>query len=136
MFVNVNNLLNWGEVFDQFRYVCLYRVTDEQGEDRGSLGATLPRLEEVQARRDEAGPSAVGARSSRPRKLQARRPRAPSPVRAETSGSDEDGLGLGEVPVYPPPKRARIASKLAELGQVRINHVRMAFTKVICLQSY
>ena len=69
------------------------------------------------------GPFDAGASSSRPRKLQARRPRAPSPTRAEMSGSDKDGLELGEVPVYPPPKRARTASKLAELGQVNLDIV-------------
>ena len=73
------------------------------------MGATPPRPEEA-----EVGPSTVGASSSRPRKLQVRRPRVPSPVRTETSGSDDDSLGLGEVPRYPPPKRAQIATKLAK----------------------
>ena len=72
--------------------------------------------EEVETRRNEASPFAAGASSSHPRKLQARRPHAPSPVGAETSGSDEDSLSLGEIPHYPPRRRARTASELAELG--------------------
>ena len=74
--------------------------------------------EEIEIGRDEAGPSTAGASSSRSHKLRARRPRAPSPARTETSDSDEDSLGLGEVPRYPPPRRARTAAELAELGQV------------------
>ena len=61
---------------------------------------------ELETREDEAGPSTTGASSSRPCKLQARHPRAPSPVGIDMSGSDEDSLGLGEVPDYHPPKRA------------------------------
>ena len=114
---------------DQALHACSSRISDE--EVRGSSDVTQPRPEEVETRRDEAGPSAAGASSSHPRKLQARRPRALSPVRAETSGSDEDGLELGEVPVYPPPKRAWIATELPKLGQVKLNLVWMAFIKVI-----
>ena len=76
--------------------------------------------EEVETWRDEAGPSTMGVSFSCPCKLQARRPRAPSPARTETSGSDDGSLGLGEVPHYPPPRRARTAAELAELGQVRL----------------
>ena len=86
-------------------YLCRYsRISDK----------------EVETRRNEASPFAAGANSSRPCKLRARRPHAPSPAGAETSGSDKDSLGLDEIPHYPPPRRARTASELAEVGQVRI----------------
>ena len=64
--------------------------------------------------RDEAGPSIAEASSSRPRKLQARRPRAPSPVQPEVGGSDGGDPGSGAVPS--PPRRACTAAELAELG--------------------
>ena len=102
---------------------CRSRISNEEEEVQGPSGTTLSILEEVETRRDEAGPSAAGASSSRSRKLPARCPRELSPARAETSNSGEDDLGLGEVPVYPPPKRAQTASELAELGQVRLNCV-------------
>ena len=73
---------------------------------QGPSGTTPPIPEEVETRRDEAGPSTTGASSSRPSKLPARCPCAPSLARVETSDSGEDDLGLGEVPIYPPLKRA------------------------------
>ena len=91
--------------------MCYSRVSDEEEEVQGPSGATPPRPEEA-----EAGPSTAGTSSSRPHKLRVRRPRALSSVRAETSSSEEDDLGLGEVPVYPAPRRAQTASELAELG--------------------
>ena len=117
-------------MFDQVLHACSSRVSEEE-EVRGSTNVTPPRPEEVETRRDEAGPSAAEVSSSRPHKLQARRPHAPSPARAEMSSSDEDGLGLGEVPVYPPPKRARTASELAELGQVRLSCVVSSLFKLL-----
>ena len=83
--------------------------------------------EEAETGRDEAGPSTAGTSSSRPRKLRARHPRAPSPARTETSDSDDGNLGLGEVPRYPPPRRARTIAKLVELGQVRLSLCVLVF---------
>ena len=100
---------------------CRSKISDEEEEVQGPSGTTPPIPEEVETRRDEANPSAAGASSSRPRKLPTRRPRALSPAGAETSDSGKDDLGLGEVPVYPPPKRAQTASELVELGQARLN---------------
>ena len=77
--------------------------------------------------RDEASPSTAGANSSRSRKLRTRCPRALSPATTETSGSDDNSLGLGEVPRYPPPRRARTAAELAELGQVRLSLYVLVF---------
>ena len=59
---------------DQTLLARCSRVSDEEEEVQGPSGATLPIPEEVETRRDEAGPSAVGASSSRPRKLPARHP--------------------------------------------------------------
>ena len=64
--------------------------------------------------RDEAGPSTTEASSSRPRKLRARRPRAPSPIPLEVG--DRGALDSGAS--ASPPRRARTAVELVELGQV------------------
>ena len=104
--------LIWCVRSDQALHACPSRISDEEVV-RDPL--------EFETREDEAGPSTAGASSSRPCKLQVRRPRASSPVGTETSGSDEDSFGLGEVHDYHPPRRARTASKLAELGQVRLS---------------
>ena len=58
---------------------------------------------EFETTEDEAGPFIAGVSSSHPHKLPVRRPRAPSPVETETSGSDEDNLGLGEDERSSPP---------------------------------
>ena len=84
--------------------------------------------EEAETRRDEAGPSTAEVSSSRPRKLRARRPRAPSPVPPEVG----DGGALDPGASLSPPRRARTAIELAELGQVR-SMCLSAFIKLLCL---
>ena len=90
--------------------------------------------EEVETRRDEAGPSTTEASSSHPRKLPTRRPHAPSPVQPEAGGNGGGNPGSGAVP--PPLRRAHTAAELAELGQVRFFHVFLAFIKLLFLIFY
>ena len=80
-------------------------------------------------RRDEAGPSTTEASSSRPHKLRARCPRAPSPVQLEVG--DRGAPDSGASPS--PPRRARTTIELAELGQVRLFYVFLAFIKLLRL---
>ena len=70
--------------------------------------------EEAETGRDEAGPSTAEASSSCPRKLWTRRPRAPSPIQPKVGGGNGGDPGSGAVPS--PPRRARTAAELAELG--------------------
>ena len=67
---------------------------------------------EVEIGRDEADPSTAEASSSRPRKLRARCPCAPSPVQPEVGDGGAPDSGAAPSP----PRRARTTIELAELG--------------------